>query len=436
MSSNAGAENIKENNVFSEHINCDSIDAVKSLLESCRTNGYGLLSGNPYKLPIAPGMQNYHFMTMNGLNRIIEHLPSDQVISLETGITLRDLQALLDTSKQWLPVYAADDRTSLMDFINSGDAGPLEHAYGEARDMVLGINSLLGSGELIKCGGKVVKNVTGYDLPKLFCGSHGTLQIPISAHLRLYAKPDASSSLIKFFKNADEAFAKSIEIIRSGLPMSCLELADAGMLKSLAAKNSTLETQLSNSTDPLAKQFTPEGTASVSPASSIESVALCMQLHGMESVIATLRKELIDLFLNDGIIELDQATEQTFWKELSRASQSKNAFVLSCCAPRKTLKEILKASTDASGKLGWTARPSKYKASIEFKDLESCSQFRQKLVELSGKFTDAIAIAHPTESLTYKASQLPNDDAVLKELKRRIKLEYDPASIMNPLAEI
>lgn len=417
--------------MFSEHINCDSIDAVKSLLESCRSNGYGLISGKPYKLPVAPEKRNFRFMTLNGLNRIIEHLPSDQVISLETGISLLQLQEFLAKTKQWLPVYAANDQASLMDFINSGDGGPLEHSYGEARDIVLGINSLLGSGELIKCGGKVVKNVTGYDLPKLFCGSHGTLQIPISAHLRLYAKPDASISLIKFFKNEDEAFSKSNQIIKSGLPTSCLEVVDVAMLRAIANKDSNLDKVLSESQDTLVSQC-----ASTTEHYSKETVAICLQLHGMESVIETLKKELVDLLLKDSLIEVDKASEERLWKELSRPSQSRDSFVLSLCAPRKTLSEILKTSATASGKIGWTARPSKYKAFIEFVNLDSCLQFRRSLNELSTKFTDTITIAHPTESLNYSVGQLPKDDETLKELKRRIRQGYDPVSVLNPIAKI
>lgn len=414
MSSNAGTDNLKENNAFSEHINCDSIDSVKSLLESCRTNGYGLLCGSPYKLPQSPPKQIFRFMTMNGMNRILEHFPSDQVISLETGILLGELQVLLDKSNQWFPVYSHNEQRSLMEFINSGDGGPLEHAYGEARDLVLGLSSLLGSGEVIKCGGKVVKNVTGYDLPKLFCGSQGTLQIPVSAHLRLYAKPETSITLIKYFKTIDEAFAKSVEILRTGLPMSCLELVDAKMMKGIAEKLIQLGDTITESSD---------------------SVAVCIQLHGMESVINTLKKELVEL-LNEHFSELKSKTEIAFWKELSRIGQSKEAFVISCCAPRKVLKVILEAAAVAPGKSGWIARPSKYKAFIEFNDLNSCLQFGISLADLSGKFADTITIAHPTEALTYSVGQLPKEDAILKELKRRIKLQYDPAAILNPLAEI
>ena len=429
MSSNAGTENIKENNAFSEHINCDSVDAVKSLLESCRNNGYGLLSGQPHSLPPVPEKKTFRFLTLNGQTRIIEHFPSDQVISLETGILLSELQQLLDQSKQWFPVYSHDDNLSLMEFINSGDAGTLEHSFGEARDIVLGMGSVLGSGELIKCGGKVVKNVTGYDLPKLFCGSQGTLQVPVSAHLRLYAKPESSVSLIKFFKSESEAFAKSNEIIRSGLPISCLELADASMLKLVASKLPSLAKSLVDSSDPLANY----SAASATPGSA---VALCIQLHGMQSVIATLKKELTDLFLKDLIIELDESSELKFWRELSRPGQSREAFTISVCAPRKMLAEILKAASAFDNKIGWTARPSKYKASIEFKDLQSCLNFRKHLDEAAAKFSDGVIIAHPTDKLTYQVVHIPNEDMVLKELKRRIKLEYDPASIMNPLAAI
>ena len=110
------------------------------------------------------------------LNRIIFHEPEELVAGVEAGITLKALQDELAMKGQFLPIDAPlPSRATVGGFLASNVIGPSSIAYGTARDWLIGLRVVNADGCITKCGGKVVKNVTGYDLNKLYVGSLGTL---------------------------------------------------------------------------------------------------------------------------------------------------------------------------------------------------------------------------------------------------------------------
>jgi glycolate oxidase FAD binding subunit len=119
------------------------------------------------------------------LNRVIEHDHANLTATVQSGITLSDLQASLAPQKQFVPIEAPfPDRATVGGAIASNLNGPRRSYYGSVRDLVIGMRVVLASGEQIKAGGKVVKNVAGYDMCKLFVGSLGTLGIITEVTLR------------------------------------------------------------------------------------------------------------------------------------------------------------------------------------------------------------------------------------------------------------
>ena len=145
------------------------------------------------------------FLDLSEIASIIEHRRADQVISLETGMTLSRLDEILCANEQWWPV-AMPGESTVYDVIACGDGGALEHSAGGPRNLILGLHTAMPNGQCIKSGGKVVKNVTGYDMTKLFIGTHGALGIPVSAHLRLAARPQ-HRALIGLVRAGDEQLA-------------------------------------------------------------------------------------------------------------------------------------------------------------------------------------------------------------------------------------
>src|SRR5688572_5681752 len=110
------------------------------------------------------------------LARILEHTPEDMTATVEAGITLPVLQEALRRAAQWLPIDPPDsDSLRIGDVLADDLSGSRRYGYGTIRDYVIGMKVALPTGELIRAGGKVVKNVAGYDLCKLFIGARHTL---------------------------------------------------------------------------------------------------------------------------------------------------------------------------------------------------------------------------------------------------------------------
>src|SRR5437762_2374304 len=127
---------------------------------------------------------------LKDMNRVTYYEAADLVISVEAGMQLGDLQEFVGRDKLCLPLDPAPQgRASVGGILAANASGPLRQLYGSARDMVLGMQIATGDGKLIRAGGRVVKNVAGYDLSKLLIGSYGTLGVIVEATFKLYPLP-------------------------------------------------------------------------------------------------------------------------------------------------------------------------------------------------------------------------------------------------------
>jgi glycolate oxidase FAD binding subunit len=124
------------------------------------------------------------------LNRLVDHAVGDMTVTVEAGMKLADLQEILAKEGQFLPLDPLyGDQATIGGIIATASAGSLRQRYGGVRDLLLGISVARADGQLAKAGGRVVKNVAGYDLMKLMTGSFGTLGILTQATFRVYAAP-------------------------------------------------------------------------------------------------------------------------------------------------------------------------------------------------------------------------------------------------------
>ena len=138
------------------------------------------------------------------LDRVIEYEPADMTVAVEAGITMGRLQSLLAERGQFLPIDAPADAT-VGGVLSAGVSGPSRHAYGLPRDWLLGCRMALADGTAIKGGGRVVKNVAGYDMPKLFVGSLGTLGVIVEATFKVAPLPVAQETLLANFPSLEAA---------------------------------------------------------------------------------------------------------------------------------------------------------------------------------------------------------------------------------------
>ena len=158
------------------------------------------------------------------LNRLIEHEPADLIAITEAGVTLKDFNDALMQKGQWLPLDPPDDgHATIGGVVATGLGGAQQFGYGPPRKHVIGMKVVLADGSLIKVGGRVVKNVAGYDLCKLFTGSYGTLGVIVELNFKLRPLPFKTSTTIVSGKRED-LLAGARRVIDSRLFPVALEL--------------------------------------------------------------------------------------------------------------------------------------------------------------------------------------------------------------------
>ena len=163
-------------------------------------------------------------LTTDGLDRILEHEAGDLTCTVEAGVRLSVLNAELSRHGQRLSLDPPGDPT-IGALLAENVSGPLRHRFGAPRDLVLGVTLVLADGTVANAGGKVVKNVAGYDLARLVCGSRGTLALIARASFRLHPLPRASRTLVV---ETDDAPTVAATLLASQLQPSALDVLHPG----------------------------------------------------------------------------------------------------------------------------------------------------------------------------------------------------------------
>ena len=157
-----------------------------------RGGGTKLSWGRPTE---RPGIE----VSTERLDRIVEHNEGDLTAVIQAGMPLGRVQEALAEAGQMValdPPLGAADAATIGGVVATGDSGPLRHRYAAARDLILGITVALSDGTIAKAGGKVIKNVAGYDLAKLFTGSFGTLGLILEVVMRLHPRPPEKMTVV------------------------------------------------------------------------------------------------------------------------------------------------------------------------------------------------------------------------------------------------
>jgi len=158
------------------------------------------------------------------LTHVLDHAVGDMVVTAEAGVSFAALQAQLATHRQFIsldPAYG--DRATLGGIVATADAGALRQRYGGVRDLLIGLSLVRCDGKIAKAGGKVVKNVAGYDLMKLMTGSYGSLGILSQLTFRTYPLPDAAGTAV--LTGNGEAIAHLLQaLLLSSLTPTAIEL--------------------------------------------------------------------------------------------------------------------------------------------------------------------------------------------------------------------
>jgi glycolate oxidase FAD binding subunit len=160
-----------------------------------------------------------------GLARLLEHNVGDFTAILEAGAPLADAQAAFEAEGQMLALDPAlNDRATIGGIMATADSGPLRHRYGGVRDLVVGATVALSDGTLAKSGGKVIKNVAGYDLAKLFTGSYGTLGLIVRVAVRLHPLPPRTATAVGASDDPDVLGAAATDLASHPLEADSLDV--------------------------------------------------------------------------------------------------------------------------------------------------------------------------------------------------------------------
>ena len=181
-------------------------------------------------------------------SRVLELTPADMTVTVETGLTLGALQAELARHRQWLPIDPPNaDRISIHDLLAQDLSGPRRFGYGTIREHLIGMKVALADGRVIKSGGKVVKNVAGYDLAKLFIGARGSLGTIVEATFKLRPLPEVERIVGRSVESLDEMKESLRAVLSSELTPVILDAqrsADLQIVMGFAGTREEVEWQL------------------------------------------------------------------------------------------------------------------------------------------------------------------------------------------------
>ena len=204
-----------------------STHEIQEVLGYAAEGGLSVIpAGSGTKLGVGnPPEQVDLVLSTSRLDQVLEYEPADLTVTVEAGIRLATLQEGLAKHGQYLsldPPYA--DRCTIGGMTATNASGPSRLRYGSTRDLVLGMRVVQSSGTVVKSGGKVVKNVAGYDLSKLYLGSFGTLGVIAEVSLKLQPLPELERTVLLTFTETGEAINVASEIAGSQLLPTFLNL--------------------------------------------------------------------------------------------------------------------------------------------------------------------------------------------------------------------
>lgn len=368
-------------------------DEVVAAIEQANAEQRSLCiaGGGTKRALIAPGSA---VLDLTALNGITNYQPEELVLSLRAGTPLDYVESVLGERRQMLgfdpPDYARvlgtqPARTTIGGILGCGFAGSRRLSAGNVRDHLLGFEAVSGRGERFRAGGRVIKNVTGYDLAKLMVGSWGTLAVLTEVSLRVLPQPEFETTLLVERRHLGEALADVRAVLGTSLEVSCAaHLPDGRSALRLEGFHASVTERLRG----LRQHF--DGKGRMLAIEQAESAALWKAIRDLEP------------FAQDGSL---------LWR-VSLPSSAASGFVALI-----SQREACRALIDWGGALVWLAVESEANAAF----------IRDQAARLSGhawlfRAPDAarapLGTAHP-------------QPAALAALSQRVKLGFDPHNVLG-----
>jgi glycolate oxidase FAD binding subunit len=348
-------------------------------------------------------------LDLSSLSGVTLYEPAELVLSAKAGTPLAEIEALLDENNQQLDFEPMDygpllggeaGRGTLGGAIATNLSGPRRLKAGAARDHFLGVKAVTGRAETIKSGGRVVKNVTGYDMCKVLAGSWGTLAAMTDITIKVLPKPETEATVV--VEGLDDARA-------------CAAMAAA----------------MGSSCDVSSAAHLPDHVASYFDGLPRPEAATALRLEGVAPSVAHRKEALAALMKPFGpVAMLDEANSKALWASVRQVkpfagSQERPLWRIST-APGKG-HEVAAAITPAAqmfydwaGGLIWVAMP--------FANEPDAGSIRRTVAELGGHAT----LIRAPASLRASVEVFEPQSAGLAALSKRVKDGFDPKGVLNP----
>jgi len=169
---------------------------AQTIRESGATRSPLRIAGRSHWLAAGRPVKAVKQLSLAADSGVVSYTPGDLTLTVRAGTSLAEIEGVTAQHGQWLPLDPyGDSDGSIGATIATASSGPLATAFGTPRDLLLGIEFVTGGGEIVRAGGKVVKNVAGFDLTRLLTGSWGTLGVITEATVRLYARPKSDRTV-------------------------------------------------------------------------------------------------------------------------------------------------------------------------------------------------------------------------------------------------
>jgi glycolate oxidase FAD binding subunit len=211
-----------------------SVEDLAQVVAAAVAEGFAVVpygGGTRQSWGTPPVADNFVVVRTTRLNQVLIYEPDDLTISIAAGMTVADLDQTLAANGQMFPVdVPLPQRSTIGGVLATAMDGPRRLGYGTNRDLLLGVRVVEASGRISKAGGMTVKNVSGYDLMKLYTGSLGTLAIMVSANFKLIPRANAEASLVCSFAQPAQAFTLIAEIGAGQLTPMALEYVEGHSL--------------------------------------------------------------------------------------------------------------------------------------------------------------------------------------------------------------
>jgi glycolate oxidase len=357
---------------------------------------------------------------------ILEIDTENFIVTVEPGVRLEQLDAELAPLGLVYPVFPGEYSASLGGNVGTNAGGMRAVKYGVTRHHVLGVEAVLASGEVIRCGGKVVKSSTGYDLTQLIIGSEGTLALVTRALLKVYPRPEHQTTVLAPFATLDQVTSAVPALVRSGVGPLILEYID---MLTMAAATQFVGLDLGI-------------PAEVKDAALAYLVVALENTHAdrLDEDVHTVSEMLHELGAIDvyhlppgaaaGLID---AREKAFWVAKANGADD----IIDVVVPRAAVPAYMaRVGEIASEHQAWIAGcghagDGNVHMAVFQKDPEVRARILHALLETGMALGGAISGEHGlgTEKAGYF---LELEDPVKIDLMRRIKAAFDPHGILNP----